>query len=232
MKKHYIISNIVIICMLVCLCTLSLTYTSTKSVFANNKDKPIYKGNPLNNNVSLMINVYWGEEFLGKMLDTLDQYNIKTTFFLGGSWVDDNNKLVIRIKESGHEIASHGYFHKDHSKLNAAKNKEEIVMSEQIIEKICGVKPNLFAPPSGAFNDTTLDVCKQLNYKVIMWTKDTIDWRDKNTDLIFKRATTNVSNGDLILMHPTACTAEALPKILDYYKAHNLIATTVSNTIS
>ena len=91
---------------------------------------------------------------------------------------------------------------------------------------------NLFAPPSGAFNKTTLQVANDLGYKTIMWSKDTIDWRDKDADLVYTRATKNVVGGDLILMHPTEHTAKALPNILEYYKNNNLVATTVSNTIS
>ena len=50
-----------------------------------------------------------------------------------------------------------------------------------------------------------------------MWSKDTIDWRDKDTQLIVKRATSNVKNGDLVLMHPTKNTADALGTILKFY---------------
>ena len=90
---------------------------------------------------------------------------------------------------------------------------------------------NLFAPPSGAYNSTTIDVADELGYKTIMWSKDTIDWRDKDTDIIFQRATNNVTGGDLILMHPTEATLEALPKILDYYRSNNLTVCTVSQNI-
>ena len=89
----------------------------------------------------------------------------------------------------------------------------------------------LFAPPSGDFNKTTLQVATDLNYKTIMWSKDTIDWRDKDDELIFTRATKSVSGGDLILMHPTKHTLSALPKILDYYLNNGLIVSTVTNTL-
>lgn len=90
---------------------------------------------------------------------------------------------------------------------------------------------NLFAPPSGSFNNATLQAANELGYKTIMWTKDTIDWRDKDTDLITKRATVNVQGGDFILMHPTYNTSLALEQILDYYENNNLIATTVTKNL-
>ena len=65
-----------------------------------------------------------------------------------------------------------------------------------------------------------------------MWTTDTIDWRDKNADTVYSRATKNLKAGDLVLMHPTAHTLEALPKILEFIKGAELVCDTVTNTIS
>ena len=65
-----------------------------------------------------------------------------------------------------------------------------------------------------------------------MWSKDTIDWRDKDADLVFKRATKDIKGGDFILMHPTAHTLEALPRILDYYKELGIKSVTVTENIT
>ena len=89
----------------------------------------------------------------------------------------------------------------------------------------------LFAPPSGAFSQNTLDASSDLGYQTIMWSLDTIDWRDQDSDLICERATKKAVGGSLILCHPTDKTLEALPKILKYYQNNNLIATTVSETL-
>ena len=78
--------------------------------------------------------------------------------------------------------------------------------------------------------NTTLAVAEELGYKTIMWSRDTIDWRDKDSDIVYKRAI-NVKGGDLVLMHPTPHTSQALPSILDYYQQHNIVATTVSNVL-
>ena len=65
-----------------------------------------------------------------------------------------------------------------------------------------------------------------------MWSKDTIDWRDHDEQLIFSRATQKAAGGDLVLMHPTKHTAAALHAILEYYKENSLHAVTVSENIS
>jgi len=65
-----------------------------------------------------------------------------------------------------------------------------------------------------------------------MWSKDTIDWRDKDSELCYSRATKNAKSGELILMHPTEHTLKALPNIINYYKENNFTITTVSDNIS
>lgn len=206
-------------------------FSPVVSVAYTNGEKPYYNGNKQNNNISLMINVYWGTEYLESMLSSLKAENVKTTFFVGGCWVAKNNENLIKILSDGHEIANHGYNHKDHSKLSAKQNKEEIYACGELVEALTGVKMNLFAPPSGSFNNTTLTVASSLGYKTIMWSKDTIDWRDKDENLIFSRATKNAENGDLILMHPTEKTAAALPKIIKTLKEKGFNLTTVSENI-
>ncbi len=192
----------------------------------------IYRGNEQNKNASLMINVYWGTEYIEPMLKVLKDKNVKTTFFVGGYWVAQNEELLSKIVEDGHEIANHGYYHKDQGNFGLERNLEEIKMNHTLVKQTCGVEMNLFAPPSGSYNSSTLQAAEKLGYKTIMWSKDTIDWRDKNADLIFSRATKNMQNGDLILMHPTKCTFEALEKIIDAYQNAGFTLTTVSQTIA
>lgn len=190
-----------------------------------------YNGNKDSNNVSLMINVYWGTEYLDSMLKTLKDNNVKTTFFIGGYWAGKNNEMLQKIYNEGHEIANHGYFHKDHAKISTDENKSEIYMTQELIEGLIGVTTTLFAPPSGSYNDKVLSVAESLGYKTIMWSRDTIDWRDKDENLIYKRATEKTVGGDLILMHPTEKTANALDKIIKTLKEKGLNVTTVSQTL-
>lgn len=226
----------IVICNLIILILLFTTFTLCFSqeyinVF-NQKQSPIYTGNKNSNYVSLMINVYWGTEYIEDMLKIFDKYNIKTTFFVGGTWVEKNPEMFMKIVENGHEIGNHGYFHNDQAKLNYQKNYDEIYVTQKLIEKYAISRPNLFAPPSGSFSDVTLAVAEELGYTTIMWSKDTIDWRDKDQNLIFSRATSNVRGGSLILMHPTSETVKALEKIIQYYIAHDLQVVTVSQNIA
>jgi peptidoglycan/xylan/chitin deacetylase (PgdA/CDA1 family) len=164
-------------------------------------------------------------------LQTLKDHDAKATFFIGGCWADDNVDCLRAIYADGHEIGNHGYFHKDHAKLTLVGNQKEISNCNRFIELAIGVKPALFAPPSGSYGNDTLSICKSLHMKMVLWSKDTIDWRDKNKSLIYSRATKKVKVGDFILMHPMPETADALDDILTYYEDNNLKIVTVSQNL-
>ena len=202
-----------------------------KAVAVSNKNPNLYYRAENGSGISLMFNVYEHTENVLKILDILDEYESKSTFFIGGSWADDNVDCVREIYGRGHEIASHGYFHKDHSRMTVEKNLEEIRPSVKLLNMICNYNVTLFAPPSGAFCEATLNACISLGLKVIMWSRDTIDWRDKDAGVIYSRATENLEKGEFILMHPTDCTVTALPKILTYIRDNGLSAVTVSQNL-
>lgn len=224
------IANFVIICAIFCLGIL--TYQGgIVGAFSSNTAQIIYSGKTKNNTISLMFNVYMGNEYVEKILQVLQEKNVKATFFVGGIWVQKNQNCFMKVYDSGNEIASHGYWHKDHSKLSDQAQINEIMLTDKLISDLTGIKMTLFAPPSGAFNKQTAYIAQNLGYKTIMWSKDTIDWRDQDEDLIFSRATENCQSGDLILMHPTNATANSLGKIIDFYKNKGLNIDTVSKNI-
>ncbi len=95
-----------------------------------------------------------------------------------------------------------------------------------------GKEIKLFAPPSGAYSEQTVDAAESLSMQTVLWSKDTIDWRDKDADVCYRRATENVEGGDLILMHPMAHTVEALPRVLKSYAEKGLRTITVGENIA
>ena len=229
MKKSIIASNCVIAMMLLSLVFLSIS--NTKAINVQADSRVIYAGDESKNNVCFMINVYQGEEYVENILDVLDLYKVKTTFFIGGSWAVKNIDLVKEIYTRGHELGNHGFYHKDQNNLDFDSNIQEIKMCHEVVSKNLGIEMILFAPPSGAYNTTTVDAATSLNYKTIMWTHDTIDWRDQDADLIFNRATKDLSNGDLILMHPTEKSAHAMTSIISTAINNGFNPTTVSNCL-
>lgn len=228
-KNHYVNFLIVLMLLVVASCAvLGVNMITTSSVI----NGVYYSGNEDSNKISLMINVYWGTEYLDGMLEILDKYDVKTTFFVGGTWAVKESDMLEKIYESGHEIGNHGYSHKDQDKLSREQNQKEILMTHNIVQELLGFEMNLFAPPSGAYSKTTVEVANELSYQTIMWTRDTIDWRDKDADLIYSRAVKDAKGGDLVLMHPTEKTLEALERIIITLQEKGLKITTVSDNLS
>lgn len=228
-RKFFIGSNLALLVIalfigVVCLYPVSVATSAGDGVYR--------RGTEDSDCVSLLINVYWGTDEVYRMLDTLDEYGAKATFFIGGVWADDNVDCLKEIVARGHEIGSHGYFHKDCTTLTEEQTAEEINLSRRFLLLAAGVEVDLFAPPSGAYNETTVKVCNDLGMKVILWSKDTVDWRDKDESLCYRRATEGVSGGDFILMHPMPATAQALPRILQYYRENGLRAVTVTENLT
>lgn len=228
-RKFFIGSNLALLVIalfigVVCLYPVSVATSAGDGVYR--------RGTEDSDCVSLLINVYWGTDEVYQMLDTLDEYGAKATFFIGGAWADDNVDCLKEIVARGHEIGSHGYFHKDCTTLTEEQTAEEINLSRRFLLLAAGVEVDLFAPPSGAYNETTVKVCNDLGMKVILWSKDTVDWRDKDESLCYRRATEGVSGGDFILMHPMPATVQALPRILQYYRENGLRAVTVTENLT
>lgn len=202
-----------------------------EDVATEGHETQIYRTGDKKAGVSLMFNVYWGTEEVYRILDILEKHEAKATFFIGGCWADDNVDCLREIYTQGHEIGNHGYFHKDHKKLSAQQNLEEITNCNQFIKLTLGVEPALFAPPSGSYGNATLSACETLRMKTVLWSRDTIDWRDKNSALIYTRATKEIKAGEFVLMHPMAETVSALEDILKFYQTQSLKAITVSENI-
>ena len=227
------ICNLIIVVMLVAVSFVAF-YGVNLVTSAKIYNGVYYSGDENSKKVSLMINVYWGTEFLDDMLDVLAQNDVKTTFFVGGTWAVRESEMLKKIYDAGHEIGNHGYYHKNQGKLSAEKNNEEIQNTHNLVKELIGVEMNLFAPPSGSYNKRTVEVANQLGYKTIMWTdgRDTIDWRDHDSNLIYQRAVKNCKGGDFVLMHPTEATRDALDKIIKTLKCQGLELCTVSENLS
>ncbi len=229
--KFNVATNLVLGVLVLSVGALCLSPSQT-AMATENAEASIYRNaGEESQGVSLMFNVYWGTDEVYKILDILERNGAKATFFIGGCWADDNVECLRAIYASGHELGNHGYFHKDHSKMSVEQNEQEIANCNKFIELALGQAPVLFAPPSGAYNTNTLTACKALNMKTILWSRDTIDWRDKDKTLIYKRATREIKGGEFVLMHPMQATVDALDDILSYYEKQNLSAITVGENL-
>lgn len=213
LNKRTLYLLMIILILLIVIPVIVLNRWKTEDVF---KEEIFYQGIKDEKIISFACNIDWGNEYIKDMLKIFKSNDINITFFPTGKWAEKNPDLLQLIYNNGHEIGNHGYEHIDYGQLNLSDNIEQIRKADLIIEDIIDEKPIYFAPPSGAFNDNTIKAAKDLDYKIIMWSVDTIDWReDSLKDIIIERVLEKVHNSAIVLMHPTKETNKALPEIIE-----------------
>lgn len=217
------------------------TFDATKIIFKEIPPKihlddlepsPIYRGNPEKPMVSLLINVAWGNEYIPGILKTLKDSRVKATFFFDGSWVKKNPDFATMIFLEGHEIGNHAYSHPDLKQRSHQETIVELKKTNDVIEETLKMKPLWFAPPSGSFNDTTISVADELGMKTILWTVDTVDWQKPATTEMVTRVVSGVSNGSMVLMHPTKAVFEGLETMITEIRKKGYQLGTVSDLMS
>lgn len=193
---------------------------------------PIYRGHPEKSMVALMINVSWGEEYIPNILRILKEQEVKATFFIEGKWAKENSDLVKMIAEQDHLIGNHAYNHPDMKTLSQDQIYEQIKQTNDILQGIIGETPTLFAPPSGSFTDTVVQIAHQLDMETILWTVDTIDWKNPSVPVMIDRVMRNIHPGAMILMHPTAPVEKGLEEMIIKIKDKKLRLNTVEELLN
>ena len=227
-KKTLITFGIMLI-LLVTIFMVYRIYNRTETTFNQNV---YYEGTLDEKVIAFACNIDWGNEYIPDMLDIFNDNKMKITFFPTGKWAEKNPDILKDIHKNGHEIGNHGYNHLDYDKLDYEKNKEEISKAHDIIKEILKVDPRYFAPPSGAFNDNTIKASNDLGYDLILWSIDTIDWRqDSVKNVIIDRVINNAHNSAIVLMHPKEETVKALPEIIHYLHGNGYKIGRISDVI-
>ncbi|SHF52687.1 polysaccharide deacetylase family protein [Ornithinibacillus halophilus] len=176
---------------------------------------PIYRGHPEKKMVSFLINVSWGGEFIPDILTILKKNNVKATFFIEGKWAKENANYVKMINEQGHTIGNHAYNHPDMARLSNTAISKQLTQTNDVLEAITGKKTKWFAPPSGSFSDQVVKTANQLDMETILWTVDTIDWKNPSVSVMMNRVTRKIHPGATILMHPTSSIVNGLPNLIE-----------------
>ena len=170
-----------------------------------------------------------------KVLDVLNKYNVKATFFIAGKHAKWYTNPLIRASKEGHEIGNHTFNHPDISNLSLSQIEEEIVKCEDTLVEITGKKPTLFRPPYGSYKRSDLEeVAKKHDYKIILWTTiDARDWENPPASTIASTIIDKAKNGDIILLHDYATnnTVEALDRIIPEMQKRGFQFVTVSELL-
>lgn len=191
-------------------------FNKSQAVFnVNGREIPIYSVERGDNKIALTFDCAWNDDDVDQILDTLDKYNCKATFFVLGSWAQKYEDSLKKIAERGHEIGNHSYNHADYTKLSAEEICADLEKADKIIAQITGKTPVLMRAPSGGYNNTVVTAAEGMGKIYIQWSVDGIDYGDTTAEGIYKRSTQKTKAGDIILLHNgTEHTAKVLPDIL------------------
>ena len=204
-----------------CIVTVVFAVVCSIGVFANtNKKLPIYCVETEEKKVALSFDAAWGNDDTEQLIEILARYDAKATFFVVGAWVDKYPESVKQLSDAGHQIMNHSNTHPNMPALNVVQKLDELNSCNKKIAEITGKVPNLFRPPYGDYDNATIEACDSLGMYTIQWDVDSLDWKENATaDSIYKRVTSKVTNGSIVLFHNDADhTPEALPRILETLK--------------
>ncbi len=221
MKVFVITKKTGLICILIAIFALSLVYIGryeAVKVSGQKRDLPIYCVQKPENEkvVALSFDAAWGNEDTEQLIEIMNKYNVKTTFFVVGSWVDKYPESVKQLHDAGHEIMNHSNSHPHMTQLSVEKMKEEAYKCDEKIKAITGVKPTLFRAPYGDYNNDVIGAMRETGHYTIQWDVDSLDWKDLSADEICSRVTSKVKPGSIVLFHNAALhTPEALPAIIE-----------------
>ena len=216
-SKKLILRVLLLVFIISTVVLLSVPYYNVAfNVFSSTKEIPIYSVDTPKNIVSMTFDCAWGGEDIPKLLDILNSYNVKATFFMVGDWMAKYPEDVKLINKNGHDVANHSHTHLDMTGLNEDKIKLEILNANKKIEELTGNKNILFRAPFGAYNNLMVKTAKSMGIYMIQWDVDSLDWKDMGVEAIVSRVTNKVKNGSIILFHnDTKFTLDALPGVIE-----------------
>ena len=217
------------------LCAMATFYTArtrTAEVVARKRELPIYAVDRSDNKIAISFDAAWGGDKTEKILDILDEYGVKTTFFMVDIWTQRFPGLVKEIAARGHEIGNHSTTHPKMSTLSREQILKELDTMADNVQAITGVRPTLFRPPYGDYNNDVVLIARDAGYEPIQWSVDSLDWKNKGVQPLIDRATKNVKSGDIVLFHnDSKYILDALPTILKSYREQGFTVVPISELL-
>ena len=176
---------------------------------------PIYSVGRDDGKVAITFDCAWGAEDMESILSTLKNHNCKATFFVLGTWAEQNPDIMKKIVADGHEIGNHSYNHTHYTAMSQNEMLSDIDKCNKAIKDTSGISPTLFRAPSGDYNNSVIETVHSKNMEYIQWSVDSLDWRGLTCEQMLERIIPKTKSGDILLFHnDTAHTAESLDNIL------------------
>lgn len=158
--------------------------------------------------------------YTDELLEALKANESRATFFVLGSSARYYTAVLKKMKAYDCEIASHSFNHSDYTLLSPSEVREDLKSTDAIIEAAVGLRPDLFRPPYGAYNDETLSVLASMGKAAVLWDIDTRDWANRDSAYVRDYLLNYAKDGSILLLHDIHRTSvdgflEALPELIN-----------------
>lgn len=192
-------------------------------------------GDPETRKIALTFDDGPHPSFTYRILDILDRYGVKATFFMIGTNVEYYPEVAREVLRRGHEIGNHTYSHHRLTKMDEGTLTDELKKCEAVMKENLNYCPKLFRPPEGVVSNAVRSCADCRGYTVVLWSVDTRDWEIKETGSIVNHIMKEVKPGAIVLMHDYTVhskTPEALEIVLPRLLRQGYEPVTVSALIS
>ena len=166
-----------------------------------------------------------------RLLDALKEHNAHATFFMCGYRIKDFHTHMDRYLAEGHEVGNHTMNHPMKSLKGQTSSfvHEEVDSNSDFIESYIGQKPTVMRPVGGAYDDNVKECMKESGLPIVNWSLDTLDWKNRDADIIYQKIVDNAQDGDIVLMHDLRqCTVDGVSRAMDTLADRGFAFVTVS----
>lgn len=196
------------------------------------KERPVYYVQKEEKVVALTFDASWGSDHTPFILKTLADNDIKATFFLVRIWAEKYPEFTKEIAAQGHELGNHSSKHPHMNKLDKAGILKELKEMDDSLESIANARTTVFRAPFGEYNDLVINTVREAGYTPVQWNIDTLDWREKDPEVIVNRVLSKLEPGSIILCHNNGFGMETyLPAIIAGIKKQGYGFETVSQIL-
>lgn len=190
---------------------------------------PKYDKDPSKKRIALTFDDGPHPEVTKQILELLEKYNAKATFFMLGSRVQYYPGLAREVYDAGHEIGNHTWTHPVLTKMTPGAIQKEYESTEQAIVNAIGENSTVFRPPYGAINDS---VRKLIPIHSVNWTIDTLDWKHRDPEKLLPMLKEALHNNSIVLMHDIhQSTADGLEPVLSYLQSEGYEFLTITEIL-
>lgn len=183
----------------------------------NGREMPICSVETQERKIALTFDVSWGNKDIHKILDILETYQVRASFFVTGMWAQKYPEEAKAVQEKGHDLGNHSQDHRNMTGLSREEKAQEIRAAHQAVGELTGVQMELFRPPYGDYDDEVILEAESQGYHTVLWDVDSMDWKDYGRGHIVETVLghEDLRNGSILRFHcGTKYTAEALPEVI------------------